>query len=208
MKNQYTEVTYNNKEYIVANTPKNTPFVIDKIKLSSLPDVMFYKAHNYINCRIQKYIYLHYLITGHTFDGKMYIDHINRIPTDNRISNLRLATQSEQNKNQSKRKRNVILPDDCGINPRDIPTFIWYIRPEGSHGDRWMVEIKNKYEWKTTSSKKLSTKAKFELAKKHLKELKEKQPELLDGHCMNGELSDLGKILAEEYYEILKLAGY
>ena len=110
-------------------------------------------------------ILFHYLITKHVFDGKLYVDHINRITTDNRKANLRLITQSDQNKNQSKRKRNVELPENCDINPKEIPTFIWYIRPNGLHSDRWCVEIKNKYIWKTTSKRNLTTREKLELAK-------------------------------------------
>lgn len=41
-----------------------------------------------------------------------------------------------------------------------------------------MVEIKDVYNWKTTSTKDLSTKCKFELAKKHLRNLIITQPEL------------------------------
>ena len=54
----------------------------------------------------------------------------------------------------------------------------------------------------------LSTKCKFELAKKHLRNLIDLQPELFIGHCMNGELSDTGKLLENEYIDILRLAGY
>ena len=42
----------------------------------------------------------------------------------------------------------------------------WYIYE--NNPNKGKIEIKNKYYWKTTSSKKISTKCKFELAKKHL----------------------------------------
>jgi hypothetical protein len=210
MKNQYKIVTYKSKEYIVANTKKNEPFIFDKDKLKDLSNVNYY-IHNigYVSCRLESHTYLHHqLIMDYKFDGNLYIDHINRIKTDNRTSNLRLISQSDQNKNQMKKKRNVILPENCGVNSQDIPTFIWYIKSNGSHGDRWMVEIKEKYTWKTTSSKEYTTKCKFELAKKHLRNLIDLQPELFVGHCMNGELSDIGKKLEKEYIDILGLAGY
>jgi hypothetical protein len=210
MKNQHKVVNYKNKEYIVAITEKNEPFIFDKDKLRKLSsNVVYFKNNNYICCRLESNTYLHHqIITDYQFNGKLYIDHINRITSDNRNCNLRLITQSEQNKNQSKQKRTIILPENCVINPQDIPTFIWYIKANGSHGDRWCVEIKGKYIWKTTSSKMLSTKCKFELAKKHLRNLIDLQPELFVGHCMNGELSDTGKLLENEYIDILKLAGY
>ena len=52
-----------------------------------------------------------------TFNGKGQhhsIDHINRIGRDNRKVNLRELTQSHQNINQSKRDREVKLPDGIG----------------------------------------------------------------------------------------------
>ena len=209
MKNAYKIVNYNNKEYIVANTNKNKPFIFDKDKLDILPGVTYsINSLGYVTCKLESSTLLHHLITNYKFNGELYVDHINRITNDNRASNLRLITQSEQNKNQSKQKRSIILPENSGINPQDIPTFIWYIKAHGCHGDRWCVEIKNKYLWKTSSSKKLSTKCKFELAKKHLRNLIEFKPELFIGHCMNGELTDIGKILENEYIDILNLAGY
>lgn len=205
MKNDYTIVNYKNKEYIVAKTIKNEVFVIDYAKINDLQDVNYYLNNCGYICG--KKIYLHSEIIEHKFDGELYIDHINRIKTDNRIENLRLITQSDQNKNQSKRKRNVNLPSDCNIKSEDIPTFIWYIKENGNHGDRWCVEIKNKYYWKTTSSKKISTKCKFELAKKHLNNLIKTNNYLFKDHSINGELSNIGKILKQEYIDILKLAN-
>lgn len=159
MKNKYTIVTYKEQKYIVGETSNKIPFVFDFDLLETLPNYTFFLRNNYIYC---KNIYLHHIIKP--FE-KISVDHINQIKVDNRRENLRYATQSIQNKNQSKKKRNVKLPENCGINPENIPTFIWYIKADGKHGDRWMVEIKDKYVWKTTSTKDLSTKCKFELAK-------------------------------------------
>lgn len=210
MKNQYKIIKYKNKEYIVAITDKNEAFIFDIEKLKDLDDRMFYKLKNgYVGYTFEYYTkYIHQIIMNYQFNGELYIDHINRITTDNRTSNLRLITQSDQNKNQSKKTRNVNLPLFCNIKSEDIPTFIWYIKANGSHGDRWCVEIKGKYSWKTTSTKHLTTKCKFELAKKHLRNLIDLQPELFIGHCMNGELSNIGKQLEKEYIDILRLAGY
>lgn len=205
MKNPYKIVKYNNQKYIVGFTNKMEPFIIDYN--TYIPDVSIYITKNgyptmYYN---KKHVYLHHFILNSTMDKNIYVDHINRIKTDNRIENLRLVSQSEQNMNQSKRNRNTILPDNCGINTNNIPTFIWYIKQNGTHGDRWAVEIKNKYLWKTTSSKTISTKCKFELAKKHLRNLLNTNQELFLGHSVNGSLSDMGSRLKLEYVDILKL---
>lgn len=205
MKNKYATVVYNNKKYIVAVTSKNVPFVIDDVTFKKLPNTTFYISNTYVCTKVDKHVFLHHFVKP--YDG-ITVDHINQIKMDNREANLRYANQGEQNKNQSKRKRNVVLPKECGIEPQDIPTFIWYIKAGDHHGDRWMVEIKNKYTWKTTSSKDLSTKLKFELAKKHLRELIVQQPELFEGHCINGVLNEEGQKLKEEYINILNLAGY
>lgn len=211
MKNNYKIVTYKGKKYIVAIDNNGDPFIFDFHVLEKLPNNNFYK-HNtgYIYCRPKNLPYplsLHHIIKP--YNGKS-IDHINQIKTDNREVNLRYASQTIQNKNQSKKKRNIILPTNCNINPQDIPTFIWYIKESkesGGHGDRWMVEIKHKYSWKSTSSKLLSTKCKFELAKQHLRQLIQNRPELFNGHCINGELSEEGANLKHEFIEILKLVN-
>jgi hypothetical protein len=92
MKNQYKIVTYKSKEYIVAKTEKNEPFIFDKEKLKDLPNITYYLSNNYVSCRLEC---LHSLIMNYQFNGKLYIDHINRITTDNRTSNLRLISQSD-----------------------------------------------------------------------------------------------------------------
>jgi hypothetical protein len=55
---------------------------------------------------------------------------------------------------------------------------------------------------------KVSTKRKLELAKIHLDILIKTQPELFEGHCINGELNRIAQILKKEFIEILELARY
>lgn len=65
-------------------------------------------SSNYIDAvRADELIYMHAAVFYNVFPNErkdgFSIDHINRIPTDNRIANLRLATQSEQNSNRNTR---------------------------------------------------------------------------------------------------------
>lgn len=101
------------------------------------------------------------------------IDHINRCRTDNRLSNLRLATQSEQNYNQVReRGKNLIKQkqqdqetplqdqeqethiikgsDEVLKKIKDIiPKYVYYRKPEkgkkgGLHGEHFAIEVKKK----------------------------------------------------------------
>ena len=127
----------------------------------------------------RKVLYLHnFIMNKIDFPGKgakETVDHINRNGLDNRKHNLPVISQSLQNVNQRKRERRAVLPE--GIS--DLPKHIWYIKPNGAHGDRFCIELKTEgISWKTTSSKKVSIEEKLQQAKKKREELYEQFPYL------------------------------
>jgi hypothetical protein len=165
----YKKVEYNGKQYIVGTITslKNiqTKFIFDAefeekiIHMNwSIISVGYASSHTKVD-DIYRQVLLHNIIMDrNTFPGrgvKESVDHINRNKLDNRKENLRVITQSEQNINHFNRKRETIkLPDDCGIKVESIPRHIWYIKPNGLHGDRFGIDLKTEHiKWKTTSSK-------------------------------------------------------
>jgi hypothetical protein len=88
--------------------------------------------------------YLHNFVTDRdAFAGKGHVetvDHISRIGGDNRLCNLRLASQSEQNQNRQRRARKWQPPTNCGFTMAQVPENI---NPniEGGREVRWMIEL-------------------------------------------------------------------
>lgn len=215
----YKEVSFSGKEYVVCfveTTGGNQPFVIDKEKL---PLLMSYPswhvaAGEYIATSVtiegkKKSLYLHNLVMGKlTFDGKgqtSSVDHINRIGFDNRLENLRIVSQTEQNLNQSKKPRSITLPEGCGIEPDSIPRHIWYVKASGGHGDRFAIEFKTEgLLWRTTSSKTVPLIEKLETAKAKLLEFYAVYPYL---NPDNPEIVVLHTSLLNSYSAIVTLAS-
>jgi len=84
-------------------------------------------------------IYLHQFLMNHRGYGvgNVSIDHVNQNKLDNRMKNLRIATQSEQNKNRGKvsRKHNAKeLPD--GLKQSDLPKFVIYYKEKHGNSTR------------------------------------------------------------------------
>jgi hypothetical protein len=214
---QYTNIEYNNKKYTIGKVKTNDTyvyFVIDEEDYYKIKNYSWhYKANAYIGHTIpvddkRRELYLHNLIMDRIgFPGKgskESVDHINRIGLDNRKENLRVITQSEQNLNQSKRKRRIELPEDSELTTDDIPKHIWYVKANGSHGERFAIEFKTEnIIWKTTASKNISLKDKLESAKEKLAELYKTYPHL---NPNNEDKNKLIKELTDSYYEIIKLA--
>lgn len=154
-------------------------------------------------------IKLHHLIMSQcNVNVRAPIIHINKIGIDNRIENLMYDTKTKNTtRNTKKKMRTILLPESTGITPNDIPSYVWYVAPEGSHGERFVVRVGNKC-WKTTSSKKITLKQKLETAKSYLRKLKQDDPSLFHRYSMNGDYNATGRKLLRSFYCIIKKAGF
>ena len=136
------------------------------------------------------------------------IIHINKLGIDNRKENLLYDTlDKETGKNSKKKKRIIEFIEEVGIKPNDIPSFMWYLKPNGTHDERFIIEIGDIH-WKTTSCSKLSLRYKLEEGKKYLRELKEAKPEIFLENSMNGEFNLKGKKLLKSFFDISREAGF
>ena len=136
------------------------------------------------------------------------IIHINKLGIDNRIENLIYDTlDKETGKNSKKKKRIIEFSEEVGIKPNDIPSFMWYLKPNDTHDERFIIEIGD-INWKTTSCSKLSLRYKLEEGKKYLRELKEAKPEIFLKNSMNGEFNLKGKKLLKSFFDISQKAGF
>lgn len=178
----YTHVIYHNKEYTIMKILYQDSYIysiIDKEDFIKIKDITWhyisngYISHTALDNGKRKELYLHNMIMGRLgFPGKgskESIDHINRNGLDNRKENLRLITQSAQNINQKQKERRVELPDGLGITIDDLPKHVWYIKVNGSHGERFGIDLKTEnIKWKSTSAKNVSLQDKLKAAKEQL----------------------------------------
>lgn len=224
-------VEYNDKQYIVAYTPFKDEHILfvfdaddkDKVCYNSWffqnQDNGGYLRKDYIDSEgIKKPLYLHNLVMNKlTFEGKGQqetVDHINRVGVDNRKENLRMVTsQTAQNFNTKKRERKVKLPEGCDITPDMIPRNVWYIHPNGKHGDGFCIEIKGvqtlnegQFTWKSTRSTKVSLKVKLQETKLKLQEIINNNPELQDLSDLANE--DRRNELIQSFNAILEKSNY
>jgi hypothetical protein len=146
------------------------------------------------------------------YEGDRYIKkpivHINRIGLDNRYENLIYDTPDKDiNKNLKKKSRTIQLPKDSGINVENIPTYVWYLKSDDSHGDRFSVDIGDVL-WKSTSSTLVSLKYKLEETKKYLRYLKKDRSDLFEDFSMNGDYNKEGLENLKSFYDIVIPLGY
>jgi len=161
------------------------------------------------NEEYKKDIYLHDLVMkiNNNYEH-IPILHINRIGVDNRSENLIYDTVDKNIKKNLKKKSRIInLPYESGIDPSELPSYVWYVKEDSTHGDRFVVNIGD-INWKSTSSKKLSLRYKLEETKKYLRYLKNIRTDLFEDYSMNGDLNNEGQKLLKSYIEISKMAGY
>jgi hypothetical protein len=186
---EYKKVTFNGKNYCVFIITNNVPVVVDwnDFKIIYNLNKPWTQTNDSYICNDS--CYLHEIIMAlkssdsmedlDKFQFHTNIKHLNNIGIDNRRDNLLLKSDE------------ISYSDN---NKSDIlPKYVSYVKPHGSHGERFVVTIGDLV-WKTTSSKKASYRYKLEEAKKYLRELKHKKPELFY------EDSDV--------YKIIKKAGY
>ncbi len=104
------DILYYNKDSGVFTWKKSKSCKIKKGDISGSV-----KKHGYIEIGINKKTYLAHRLAWLYEYGNFpkNIDHINQIKTDNRISNLRQVTQTENNKNKSIMKNNT--SGQCGV---------------------------------------------------------------------------------------------
>lgn len=222
----YRKISYNGKDYAVCKL---------NYKEHSLPVTLDWNDYNHIKKLNKKWKCTQngFISCSHTLDGQnkdVYLHelvmllknkedglngredrpiiHINRIGLDNRRENLMYDMHNKNyQKNLKKKRRTLELPSETGIQPDEIPTYIWYMKPDASHGERFMVNIGD-VNWKTTSSNNMSLRYKLEEAKLYLRHLLRSRPDLMEEYSMNGDYNKGGKELSNSYYDIVHKVGF
>lgn len=110
-------------------------------------------------------IYLHQLfLESFDLSSKLFkIEHINHDRLDNRLSNIKIVNPQKISKTNEKDQRYINF-NNIGINKKDIPTWVRYIKSYQSHGDYFEINIKvgnNTIRKRTTKSNKVNTGEKF-----------------------------------------------
>lgn len=180
----------NDEYYILEVNGDNNTKHFTKFSKSSLPKILninhqdktltptwYYLSNGYVGTTFKtQFRYLHQHIMDfygqksalNTDNRINSVDHINRDTLDNRISNLRICNQTQQNINRNENTRTTKkLPQDCLFNENDIPKYIQF-KPTKTfttstgtaiHNQHFVVECKLSYQvkkkicWKTTKSK-------------------------------------------------------
>lgn len=183
--------------------------IVKKVGINWKCNALGIISHPYIYNGIDYEVKLHELIMANTQQKQNRpVLHIDKLGLDNRKINLMYDTQQKDiTKNMKKKKRSIILPSNQNITPDEIPTYVWYVKPEGTHADRFIVKIGDIL-WKQTCSSKVSLRFKLEEAKAYLRKLKEEKPSIFHSFSMNGDFNKMGEKLLEQFYKIIYKAGF
>ena len=184
--------TNNNKYYIMdCKAPNNiNEFImfsknsLQKIlNIGGSRNVWYIGANGYVATTFKeenkrKIRYLHQHLMDHhgkgLSKGNNTVDHINTNKLDNRLDNLRLVNQSEQNKNRGKRKRQksakCSLPDFI----KELPKYVQYINSKGGYFCiRNHPNYPNEY-FQSSTKKEVSLQEKYQSTLDKLKEYNKK----------------------------------
>jgi hypothetical protein len=221
---RFTE-SYNIDNVIIINMPykhNNLPVIVDK----NVFDFIGKDYDFYINDALAVYsriktengtidIPLHEIVMKYNekFNGNIVnkginkpIIHKNRINLDNRYENLMYDTQDKEITKNLEKKDRIINLKGAGINASNLPSFVWYLKPDSSHGERFMVKL-DTINWKSPSSKDLSLRYKLEATKKFLRDKIKENPELSKKFSLNGDLNDAGFKLRKSFYDLIHQVG-
>lgn len=192
----------------------------------TLTPTWYYLSNGYVGTTFKRHFrYLHQHLmdfygqkSALNTDNKINsVDHINRDTLDNRISNLRICNQNQQNINRNEIARTIKkLPQDCLFNENDIPKYIQF-KPTKTfttstgtttHNQHFVVEckltypVKRKISWKTTKSKDKTIYFKFIQAIKLRSKLVKENPSLQN----NLDITNLDAWLKEQQELIIKIS--
>ena len=188
-KNPIYKIIFNNKPLYLMFCEVDTFTIIDfnqinKIREFDNKKVTWYLLKNgYIGGHVKinskkTIIYLHQHLMDHygngLKNGVMSVDHINTDKLDNRLDNLRLVDQSEQNKNRSKRKRQKSAKCDLPDFIEELPKYVQYI---DSRGGYFCIRNHPNYPdeyYQSTTRKDVSLQEKYQSTLNKLKEYNDK----------------------------------
>lgn len=136
-----------NVEYYIMECHGSKYFSFDKTNLDKALNInntipSWYVANNGYAYTHTNRLYFHQHIMQHFGNGKGQdsVDHINMDKLDNRLVNLRIANQTQQNMNQSKRTRTAPIAN-LAMPISEIPSLIHYVSAKDNHGELFEVSI-------------------------------------------------------------------